>query len=163
VRGIPRREAGEDFYLLNKLAKVGRVHDLEGDPVRIRGRVSDRVPFGTGAALQEIQAALAEGRPTRHYDPHVFDGLRIWLAALDEFVADPDGEALQARVRRAPSRLSAPLWNTLSSMGAFAAAEQASEQVGGEQLRRRLMEWNDAFRTLKLIHGLRDGMTSVGE
>jgi hypothetical protein len=76
---------------------------------------------------------------------------------------DREAAALQARVRRAPSRLSAPLWNTLSSMGAFAAAEQASEQVGGEQLRRRLMEWNDAFRTLKLIHGLRDGMTSVGE
>ena len=163
VRGIPRREAGEDFYLLNKLAKVGRVHDLAGEPVRIRGRVSDRVPFGTGAALQEIQAALTEGRPTRHYDPQVFDGLAIWLAALDDFVADPDGEALQARVRRAPSRLSAPLWKTLSAMGAFAAAEQASEQVGGEQLRRRLMEWNDAFRTLKLIHGLRDGMSLVGE
>ena len=29
VRGFPRREAGEDFYLLNKLAKVGSVHTLE--------------------------------------------------------------------------------------------------------------------------------------
>lgn len=162
VRGIPRREAGEDFYLLNKLAKVGRVHELGGDPVRIRGRISDRVPFGTGAALQEIQAALREGRPTRRYEPAAFEGVKLWLSALHEFVEDRDADALRARVRAVPAPLSSPLWETLCGMGAFAAAEKASAQVGGEPLRRRLMEWNDAFRTLKLVHGVRDRMTSAG-
>ena len=32
VRGFPKREAGEDFYLLNKLAKVGTVLELEASP-----------------------------------------------------------------------------------------------------------------------------------
>ncbi len=29
VRGFPKREAGEDFYLLNKLAKLGSVLELD--------------------------------------------------------------------------------------------------------------------------------------
>jgi hypothetical protein len=156
VRGIPRREAGEDFYLLNKLAKVGDVHTLDGAPVRIRGRVSDRVPFGTGAALKKIRAALEKGEPTRSYDPRVFDGVKVWLQALKRFSDQPDLEDLEQAVRAAPPPLGESLFSTLSAMGAFAAAQQASQQVSGEQLHRRLMEWNDAFRTLKLVHGLRD-------
>jgi hypothetical protein len=156
VRGIPRREAGEDFYLLNKLAKVGDVHTLDGAPVKIRGRVSDRVPFGTGAALKEIRAALAKGEPTRSYDPRVFDGVKVWLQALNRFAEEPDLEDLEKAVRAAPPPLGESLFSTLRDMGAFAAAAKACRQVSGEQLHRRLMEWNDAFRTLKLVHGLRD-------
>lgn len=48
VRGFPKRPAAEDFYLLNKLAKLGVVERLAGTPVRLLGRASDRVPMGTG-------------------------------------------------------------------------------------------------------------------
>ena len=41
-------------------------------------------------------------------------------------------------------------------MGAKQAVCLAADQVRGAQLARRLSEWNDAFRTLKLVHGLRD-------
>src|SRR6185295_2791724 len=51
VRGFPRRMAGEDFHLLAKLAKIGRVVRAGGEPIRLRSRSSDRVPFGTGAAV----------------------------------------------------------------------------------------------------------------
>jgi hypothetical protein len=156
VRGIPRREAGEDFYLLNKLAKVGRVVSLEGSPIQIRGRLSDRVPFGTGAALHEICDALERNESYRSYDPRVFEGLAHWLRALEEFVIHSDVATLQGAIEDLEGPLGSALFQTLESMGAFTAAEQASRQVSGVQLRRRLMEWNDAFRTLKLIHGLRD-------
>jgi hypothetical protein len=59
-------------------------------------------------------------------------------------------------VRTLADPLGSALFRTLGSMGAFKAAAQASNQASGVQLQRRLMEWNDAFRTLKLIHGLRD-------
>ena len=156
VRGIPKREAGEDFYLLNKLAKVGRVCTLDADPIRIQGRLSDRVPFGTGAALLYMSQALSNGEPTRHYDPRVFDGLRHWLIALDRFVEDPNVIRLQRQIEGVAHPIGSALFETLAEMGAFQAAEKASKQVQGEPLRRRLREWNDAFRTLKLIHGLRD-------
>ena len=43
------------------------------------------------------------------------------------------------------------------------AAEAAAAQVTGAQLSRRLVEWNDAFRTLKILHGLRDRATGEWE
>lgn len=49
--GMNRRQAGEDFYFLNKLTKLGQITELKEVFVYPSGRVSDRVPFGTGAAM----------------------------------------------------------------------------------------------------------------
>ena len=54
VRGVPLRSAGEDFYLLNKLAKVGSIHRATGPCITITSRQSPRVPFGTGPAVQHL-------------------------------------------------------------------------------------------------------------
>jgi hypothetical protein len=156
VRGFPRRQAGEDFYLLNKLAKVGAVVQLEGQPVRIRGRVSNRVPFGTGAAVQAIRDRLVDGLGYTVYNPAVFDALGIWVNALKAFSEHGDRALLEQMVCEGDPRLGKILVQALRDQGAFLAAGKASQQVSGPQLLRRLMEWNDAFRTLKLIHALRD-------
>ena len=44
VRGFPQRNAAEDFYLLNKLAKIGEVRYPTGTAVNLRARLSHRVP-----------------------------------------------------------------------------------------------------------------------
>ncbi|MDP3433954.1 MAG: family 2 glycosyl transferase, partial [Bacteroidota bacterium] len=49
--GMNRRQAGEDFYFLHKLTKLGRLAEITDAFVYPSGRVSDRVPFGTGAAM----------------------------------------------------------------------------------------------------------------
>ena len=54
VRGFPRKNAAEDFYVLDKLAKVGTIARLAGTPLLLEGRLSDRVPFGTGKALSDL-------------------------------------------------------------------------------------------------------------
>ena len=54
VRGFPRRNAAEDFYLLNKLAKVGWIRRLRAPVIEIEARASTRVPFGTGPALARV-------------------------------------------------------------------------------------------------------------
>lgn len=72
VRGFPKRLAGEDFYLVDKLSKLGPVVELERDPVRIFDRPSLRVPFGTGAAQDKILK-------TNYYpfpDPEAFISLK---------------------------------------------------------------------------------------
>ena len=51
ARGFPRRQAAEDFHLLAKLAKLGPIRPLRGEPISLSSRVSSRVPFGTGAAV----------------------------------------------------------------------------------------------------------------
>ena len=49
--GMNRRQAGEDFYFLNKLTKLGKIVEINDAYVYPSARVSDRVPFGTGAAM----------------------------------------------------------------------------------------------------------------
>jgi len=49
--GMNRRQAGEDFYFLQKLTKLGTIIEINDAFVYPSARVSDRVPFGTGAAI----------------------------------------------------------------------------------------------------------------
>ena len=59
VRGYPKRNAGEDFYLLNKLNKLHPVQVLQQPVIEVQARLSSRVTFGTGPALQKIVGFLA--------------------------------------------------------------------------------------------------------
>ncbi len=51
--GMNRRKAGEDFYFLHKLVLLGSYGNINTTCVIPAARVSDRVPFGTGAALRK--------------------------------------------------------------------------------------------------------------
>ena len=78
VRGFPKRSAAEDFYLLNKIRKVGLVHSLNAQPIQLTMRASKRVPFGTGPAVEKIMTMNDIWQmPT--YDPAVFTELRNHL------------------------------------------------------------------------------------
>ena len=79
VRGFPRRNAAEDFYLLNKLAKVGWIRRLRGPVIEVEARASTRVPFGTGPALARVprDPAAMEG-----YAKATFEALRMFYAAV---------------------------------------------------------------------------------
>lgn len=50
--GMNKRKAGEDFYFLQKLIPLGGFTELTTTKVIPSPRVSDRVPFGTGKAMQ---------------------------------------------------------------------------------------------------------------
>ena len=156
VRGFPKRQAGEDFYLLNKLAKVGSIVTLTGQPIELSGRISDRVPFGTGAAVRQIQAQRAQGSAYTVENPLVFDALGAWLELLDHATHEDAFEALEDRLEALEAPYAQPLRRALGAAGHLAAARAAFEQCQGTVLRKRLHDWNDAFRTLKLIHQLRD-------
>ena len=158
VRGFPRRAAGEDFYLLNKLAKVGAVVQLDGAPLMIRGRSSHRVPFGTGAALSKIMAGAARGEHYRIYAPEVFLYLKIWLATLELLSADrASKDPLQylktaARLHGADA---GQIQHEMTDSG-FLAAVCRAKRISRDPttMARHLHTWFDAFRTLKLIHRL---------
>ncbi len=162
VRGFPKRQAGEDFYLLHKLVKVAPVLPMRSGRIRIRGRRSDRVPFGTGAALQKIQGGQVCGETYTVYDPRVFTGLGAWLSALATFAENPEAAPI-ARVLEETNPLGSLLVDALTSLGALEAAEKARHHTRpGAALYRRLVEWNDGFRTLRLVHTLRDqGLSSL--
>jgi hypothetical protein len=159
VRGFPRRDAGEDFYLLNKLAKVGPILQLDGAPLLIRGRSSHRVPFGTGAALKQILAAAARGEGYRIYPPEVFLHLKVCLAALELLSADRGREDaihyLKMAARAHPGVDAEQLHDEMEQLGYLSAVRHAEKiSKDASTMSRHLHTWFDAFRTLKLIHRL---------
>jgi hypothetical protein len=154
VRGVPKRTAAEDFYLLGKLAKIGPIVRLGGSTISLSGRVSRRVPFGTGPAVERI---ARKGHFTL-YHPHIFASLGIWLAALSDLShLSPAGTLTKRLVDRCRKGGLDPA--LLVGMAEHASIEAALEAArrhskSAAQFRRHLATWFDAFRTLKLVHGL---------
>ena len=166
VRGFPKREAGEDFYLLNKLAKVGSVLELDRGPdceaIVIEARRSDRVPFGTGAAVNKITGLADPVKEFRFYHAAVFELLRLWWHSLPaiwqsrskdltlSILPVPPGD--HDRCSQVRSLLAA-----LKKIRVSQALDHAFRQSKDlNQFTQQMHIWFDAFRTLKLIHILRD-------
>ena len=148
VRGVPMRQAAEDFYLLNKLSKLRPLARLQGTPVRIRSRVSDRVPFGTGAAT----ATLTRHDALELYHPSCFTAVQEVTAALQSL-----SESSSTSVPDAIALLSPPVQTFLEARGAHHSWQALIEQAPNRPARlRHLHEWFDGFRILKLMHDVRD-------
>lgn len=155
VRGFPRRNAAEDFHLLAKLAKQGPVRALRGEPLLLSGRVSDRVPFGTGVGIAKELERVRTGAVFPAYDPRVFQWLGVWLRTLDALGGDPPSGERGLRDRLAEHAALAPevdpelLYEILEELGAIRAAKASR---GSRQLHERF----DALRTLRFLHLLRE-------
>ena len=164
VRGFPRKNAAEDFYVLDKLAKTGPILRFGGAPVLLEGRISERVPFGTGKALSQLLSKKRALEGFRLYHPAVFAHLAAWLRVLDETAKSgrPEG-ALAELPQSNPFFRTDVLLAALERMGAFPAVREAiAESTTERAMKRRFHTWFDAFRTLKLVHALRDeGLPSM--
>jgi hypothetical protein len=146
VRGYPRRNAGEDFYLLNKLAKVDPIH-LLGNPatnaaeITIHARHSKRVPFGTGPALEKIPE-----RP-HAYPSYALASFTLLREVLTGIAGVVRGNAWEA---------SRETDTVLESLGFFTALHNARQHTRRpDTLRNSLHQWFDGFRTLRFIHECR--------
>ena len=156
VRGFPKRAAGEDFYMLNKLAKVGDIESLDSPVLEVQARLSDRVPFGTGHALQTI---LSLGEPMDdylYYNPEIFPLLRIWLEAIPEIWPNRHRIDL-ALIMQGAGKSQEILMDCLAELGALKAIQAGLDQYRStDTFQRYIHQWFDAFRTLKFIHLMRE-------
>ncbi len=145
VRGFPKRSAGEDFYIQNKLAKTGQVCQLSEPRLQICTRRSQRTPFGTGAALKDILLLTNPHKDYTYYHPEIFAELKTLLAqfpALWQQATDLHG-------------LSKASLQQLHTMGFFTAVERANESSGRQAVfLKHLNDWFDGFRTLKFLRAI---------
>ncbi|GAB5452739.1 MAG: hypothetical protein Hals2KO_30670 [Halioglobus sp.] len=158
LRGFPQRSGGEDFYLLNKAAKLGRIERLPGACIQLATRRSSRVPFGTGPAVEALAGGNPVDRAAVFYNPQVFEVLRVLLQRVSqESVSSPgDIDALlgTAGLPLSISRFAVEALTALGIDEALAHCHRQSKSVS--QFQRQFSIWLDGFRTLKLIHYLRD-------
>ncbi len=142
VRGVPRRNGAEDFHLLNKLAKTGPVVTLAGPKVVLSGRRSARAPFGTGAALIELEQIEPETYAS--YAPGAFAELRNVF----------DWVRLQTPERAAcPDALAPDIAATLQAIGMFDFVNRAREQYRTHaSLQRAMFCWFDALKIVRFVN-----------
>ncbi|NPA45520.1 MAG: glycosyltransferase, partial [Chlorobi bacterium] len=69
--GMNRRKAGEDFYFLQKIIPLGNYGEINSTKVIPSPRTSDRVPFGTGAAISKMIEANTNEFSTYSFDAFI--------------------------------------------------------------------------------------------
>jgi hypothetical protein len=150
VQGMNKRKAAEDFYFMEKLAKLYEIYSIKTTKVYPSGRGSWRVPFGTG---QRVNRFLSKSRNEYElYSPRSFKLLKQWNAIYYDEKSKTATEYLNMA-----KELNVSLYNFLIQNDFEANWENIYSNAGTpEQLSRQKKIWFDGFKTLKLIHFLRD-------
>lgn len=68
IGNITPLQSGEDFYLVQKLCKMGGLRLFNTECVYPANRYSDRVPFGTGPAMIQGAKGIWDSYPIYHHD-----------------------------------------------------------------------------------------------
>jgi len=159
VRGFPKRSAAEDFYLLNKLVKTGKVISLKKPIIDIHARESNRVPFGTGPAVIKINAQ-DDPYAMRIYHPDSFVYLYYFLKLLAALAEQPSTiqDCCTALAIEPQHGIDRQLLLTFSSAVQLDQVVRHANEHGNNSTTRlkHLNGWFDGFKTLKLIHFCRD-------
>ncbi|NKC14541.1 MAG: glycosyltransferase family 2 protein [Gammaproteobacteria bacterium] len=137
--GMSRRQAGEDFYFIQKLIDGEQVATLNTTRVIPSARESDRVPFGTGRAMHKSRA---DEDATPFYAPQVFDDLKAFFTALPALYT-----ALNALEERP---LSAPMHTFLGARQADTRLlEIKRNAASADTFVRRAKRWFNGFLCMK--------------
>lgn len=153
VRGFPARSGAEDFYLLNKLAKIGDVRFGREVCIDLEARLSERVPFGTGPAVKKILDLHEHSEVYRYYHPAIFVELKTLLDNINALFEVIFAELSLDKI------LSKHCTAALLSLDFLRFAEHCKKQkVSTKQFPREFHTWFDAFQTLKFIHFLQNSV-----
>ncbi len=144
--GMNRRQAGEDLYFLNKLTQLGTITKIEDAFVFPSARVSDRVPFGTGAAMTKWMDDADDLSLTYNFSAfcdlkQLFDRVNELFDVSDDFVAD--------FVKLLPLSIQEYL-ATIQFSGKITEINKNSSSL--KSFRKRFFQFFDAFLVLRFLN-----------
>jgi len=147
--GMNKRKAGEDFYFLQKVIELGNFENLEHAVVYASPRKSDRVPFGTGKAVNDITSG--DGKYLV-YAPESFEQLQVLFASVDSFF-EAGKEQVTAILNGLPQALRTylSLWGVEEKL-----AQINSFTTSPDAFRKRFFREFNAFQLMKYLHWMRD-------
>jgi hypothetical protein len=154
VGGMNIKNAAEDFYFLQKLAKNFPVHRITSTRVKPSPRESWRVPFGTGRSITDF---LSNKKNILVFDPDVFIILKEWLELFNtDLLLDPDSTLNEAK------KIHIELYNFLVIRDFYKTwIKILNNTKSSKQLDYQRNNWFDSLETLKLMHHLRDSSFSM--
>jgi Glycosyl transferase family 2 len=156
VGGMNKRKAGEDFYFLEKAAKITQIRRINETTIYPSSRSSWRVPFGTGQRVKRFTS----NRENEYllYNPKTFTVLKDWLELFNkEMFISAEDFLCKAKI------INEHLYDFLSTNNFKEVWNKIlNNSKNNLQLEKQKINWFDGFKTLKLIHYLRDnGLPSI--
>jgi hypothetical protein len=150
VEGMNKRKAAEDFYFLEKLAKIFPIGELKSTYVHPSKRGSWRVPFGTGRSVDRFLTNTKDEYLL--YDPSSFVILKTWLEVFfDKSLIEYNG------LLKIANNINPSLLAFLNEQDFERFIDKVLLKNNNPiEIEKQKHFWFDAFRTLKLIHYLRD-------
>lgn len=150
IQGMNKRKAAEDFYFMEKLSKITDIIKIEGTTVFPSSRGSWRVPFGTGKRVTRFLEK--EQDEYLLYSPESFVVLKNWIKIFHSEEILSAEEYLNHAEKINKSLLDFLIINKFKeNWDNILKNSKSSNQVNKQK-----QIWFDGFRTLKLIHFLRD-------
>jgi hypothetical protein len=144
--GMGKQQSGEDFYFLQKVFPLGKTRFINTTCVYPAARISDRVPFGTGPALQKM---LAENQLTKYtYQVEAFKALKLFFGRIDLFFKTPTNE-IEESIRDLPEYLLL----FLKEEDFLSKIEEINHHTASLfNFRKRFFNYFNAFKILKYLN-----------
>ncbi len=144
--GMKRHPAGEDFYFLQALRKVGAIGEIKDSTVYPSLRISDRTPFGTGQQINKI----LNGEKLVLYKSTTFDLLNELFELINTINLDNFKE-LDSFIKK---NMKKPIIIFLDSYNFNEIWNKIYRNTPKKtlDLQKAFFTWFDAFKTIKFIH-----------
>lgn len=141
--GMNTRRAAEDFYFLESIAKVTQIESINEVLVFPSNRVSDRVIFGTGKAMNDRKGT---GKAIMPYPPVVFERLKSFLSVYHE--QHNSAEQLTDSIRKSDEETFIFLesYKFSSAMNNIYKSSKSASQISKQK-----DIWFDALKTMRLV------------
>lgn len=146
--GMSKRQAGEDFYFIQKVAMGGNYSECNSTTVYPSPRPSNRVPFGTGP---EVSRLIREpGQPYLTFAPELFQHLKAFYNNIPLLFDKANSQNLPEKLH--------PLLNAFLEKNNFAEqlTEIRSNVSSPEMFRKRFLRKFNMFWILKYLHYAED-------
>jgi hypothetical protein len=158
--GMNKRKAGEDFYFLQKIIPLGNFAEINTTRVIPSSRASDRVPFGTGKAIQNW-LNLSDRNKYNTYSFSVFSDLKSFFQQTENiYQALKRGEDISMFLTIIPEDVQSYI---NISNGVEWINECYKNSATYKQFRNRFFNKFNAFWILKYVHYTRDALNRKGE
>lgn len=148
IDGMNKQKAGEDFYFLEKAAKVIDISQIDSTTVYPSERKSWRVPFGTGQRMTRFVKEVKDEYML--YNPESFIILKKFLIIYTKKVEA--AQIVQNAKSISPALFEFLIINKLEENLKRILQNSKTD----EQFYHQKKIWFDGFKTMKLIHYLRD-------
>jgi hypothetical protein len=144
--GMNRRQAGEDFYLIQKLIPGGGYFSINTTAVYPSPRSSFRVPFGTGAAIEKLSGEDSQTWMTYNID--AFGELKEFFSKVDLLYESNKNQLIKS------------FENLPEGLKLFLKSEEWSDKIaeirnntsGIQSFRKRFFNWFNMFMIVRYLN-----------